>query len=361
VSRLDLPQLPGLLTAEDVLATAAYIASTQERSGAIPWFRGGHVDAWDHVECAMALSVAGRYDEAVAAYDYLRRTQRTDGSWPAKVIDGVVVEADAETNHCAYVAVGVWHHFVLTSDEAFARRMWPTVHAALEFVANQQTDRGEIRWSVREDGRAGDEALLTGSASTLQSLRCGLALAYCLGNAEPEWEFTAGSLLHVLRAHPEAFLDKSRYSMDWYYPILGGALRGREAHDRIDERWQEFVVPGLGARCVSDQPWVTGAETCELVLTLDTIGRRDEALTLLGDMQHLREPDGSYWTGYQFHERINWPDEHSTWTSAAVVLAVDALSATTPAHGIFRGETLPEVAELPVSACGCGSTVGASQ
>ena len=57
--------------------------------------------------------------------------------------------------------------------------------------------------------------------------------------------------------------------MDWYYPILGGALRGAQASARIAERWDEFVVDGLGIRCVDDRPWVTGAETCELVMALE--------------------------------------------------------------------------------------------
>ena len=65
--------------------------------------------------------------------------------------------------------------------------------------------------------------------------------------------------------------------MDWYYPILGGALRGRAADARIDERWGDFVVDGLGIRCVDDRPWVTGAETCELVLALDALGDRDRS------------------------------------------------------------------------------------
>ena len=34
--------------------------------------------------------------------------------------------------------------------------------------------------------------------------------------------------------------------MEWYYPVLGGALRGAAARARIDARWDEFVVPGLG-------------------------------------------------------------------------------------------------------------------
>ena len=42
-------------------------------------------------------------------------------------------------------------------------------------------------------------------------------------------------------------------------------------------------------------------------------------------MQHLRPEDGSYWTGYVFPENVNWPGEHTTYTAAAVILAVDAL------------------------------------
>jgi hypothetical protein len=78
-------------------------------------------------------------------------------------------------------------------------------------------------------------------------------------------------------------------------------------------------------------------------------------------VQHLREADGSYWTGYQFREGINWPDEHTTWTAAAVLLAVDALTDTSGGAGIFRGIALPPVSELPDSACGCESVVGATQ
>src|SRR3954453_22774664 len=130
----DLPARPGLLSAADIAATAGSIASAQERSGAIPWFPGGHVDPWDHVECAMALSATGFTDEARHAYDYLRRTQRAHGSWPAKVTAGVVVDDAAETNQCAYVAVGVWHHLLITGGDGFAWRICPTVRRAIDFA-----------------------------------------------------------------------------------------------------------------------------------------------------------------------------------------------------------------------------------
>ena len=117
--------------------------------------------------------------------------------------------------------------------------------------------------------------------------------------------------------------------MEWYYPILGGALRGPDAEARIDGRWGDFVVSGLGIRCVDDRPWVTGAETCELVLALDALGDRDRALEQFANMQHLRERDGSYWTGLVFADGKRWPVERTTWTGAAVVLAADALSGAT--------------------------------
>jgi len=359
VSRPEPPAVAGVLSVDDVLATASYIEATQEPSGAIPWFVGGHVDPWDHVECAMALSAAGHLEAARRAYDWLARTQRSDGSWPAKVVNGRVVDAAAETNQCAYVAVGVWHHLLVTGDDRFAWRMWPTVRAATEFVLSRQTPRGEIGWVVGAAGSGPTDALLTGSSSTYQALRCALALADWVGESQPDWELDAGRLAHVIAEHPEAFLDKSRYSMDWYYPVLGGAVRGDAARERIDAMWDDFVVEPLGARCVCDQPWVTGAETCELVLALDAIGRDDQASQLFVDIQHLREADGSYWTGWQFAEQINWPDEHSTWTSAAVILAADALSRTTPGSGIFRAATLPTGVDLiPDPECGCSSAVG---
>jgi hypothetical protein len=351
---------PEVLDVAQVLATAASIARVQEPSGAVPWFPGGHCDPWDHIECAMALTVAGLLDEARAGFEFLRRTQRPDGSWPAKVTAGVVEDASFETNQCAYIAVGVWHHLVVTGDVSFAAQMWPTVRDALDLVIGYATDRGEIAWSVGADGRPRQEALLTGSSSTYHALRCGLALADRLDAPQPEWEIATGRLGHVIVEHPEAFLDKARFSMDWYYPVLGGAVRGAAGREQLASRWDEFVVPALGIRCVDDEPWVTGAETAELVIALDAVGMTDEAAALFADMQHLRTPDGSYWTGWQFANNVNWPAEHSTWTAAAVILAADALSRTTAGNAVFTGEDLPVGLGLGEAACGCASTDAAA-
>lgn len=288
----------------------------------------------------MALTAAGLIKSARRAFDWCRYQQRADGTWPIQLRAGVIEDANSDSNFCAYIAVGVWHHVLITADRAFATAMWPTVSAAMDFVLDLQLEGGEICWARGPFGPVA-EALVTGSASVFHSIRCALALANYLGRPQPEWEVALGRLGHAITAHPWAFTEKPHHSMDWYYPILGGALRGPAAITRIAERWGDFVVDGLGVRCVDDRPWVTGAETCELVMTLDAVGGRRAALRQFAAMQHLREHDGSYWTGLVFSDGKRWPVERTTWTGAAVILAADALSSTTPGSGIFRGTDLP--------------------
>ncbi|MFG1754013.1 prenyltransferase [Streptosporangium sandarakinum] len=336
---------------EQVVQTARSIAALQEPDGGVPWPEG-HVDAWNHVECLMAMSVAGLTEPVRRGYDWLARTQRADGSWPMKLVGGRAAEHGGESNHAAYAAVGVWHELLVTGDEDFARGMWPVVRAALDFVVGLQTTRGEIVWERTASGEPAGYALLTGCASIHQGLRCGVLLGERLGDPQPDWELAADRLGHVLSAHPEAFADKSRFSMDWYYPILGGAVRDEAARARLAEEWDTFVEPGLGIRCVSDQPWVTGAESCELVLTLDAVGERERALRLFADMQHLRHEDGSYWTGWQFVNGRHFPHERSAYTAAAVVLAADALDGHTPAGGVFR-DAGGYATDRPTAGCGC--------
>ncbi|MBF4162135.1 prenyltransferase [Nocardioides acrostichi] len=362
-----LPYVDGLLSAQQVADTAAAIAAMQEPCGAVPWTTGEHVDIWNHVEAAMAMLVGGQVDAAERAYAWVPTMQRADGSWPMKIVDNAVDDARGETNMSAYFAVGLWHHWLVRSDLDFVRRYWPCVRAGLDFVCSLQTEWGGMHWTPVDDF-----CLLTGSSSIYHSLRAGVALAELLGEPQPEWELAGGRLGHAVRSHTDLFADKSTYSMDWYYPVLGGALRGAPAHDRIAGRWSDFVVPGLGIHCVDTNPWVTGAETCELAMALDAIGDQRRALELVRDMQILRERDGRYWTGWVYDtgrtdepSDVYWPYEQTTYTAAAVVLAVDALGEThggsTPGSGIMRGTSLagpfPEIA----LECGCPSPESADR
>ncbi|MFZ0044382.1 MAG: prenyltransferase [Streptosporangiaceae bacterium] len=356
----QVPEVPGILSAALVAQTGRAIAAGQQADGSIGW-PDGHVDAWNHIECAMALSVCGLREEARRAYAWLASAQQPDGSWPVQAAcGGVIEEWTTESNHAAYCAVGIWHELLVTGDEEFAAQMWPAVRAAVAFVTGLQTPRGEIIWRRHEDGTPDGYALLTGSSSMYQSLRCAIALAERMGEPQPDWELAAAQLGHVVACHPEAFADKSRFSMDWYYPVLGGAVRGAAAESMLKAGWDTFVVPGLGVRCVSDEPWVTAAETCELAIALEATGRRDQALELFEQIQFLRAGDGSYWTGWQFENGKHYPHEQSSYTAAAVVLAADVLAGgsgpaapCTGAAGIFRaGAACPAAGS---ASCGCAA------
>jgi hypothetical protein len=329
------PEVPGSLTAAQAVRTGRAIASVQLADGCIPWEDGRHADPWNHVEAAMALDVAGLHEAAERAYRWLASCQRADGSWAAGHRAGLD-EPFTDANFCAYAATGVWHHFLATGDAAFLREAWPVVEGAIECVLTLQQPGGEVWWARDEDGRAWPGALVSSCSSICKSLECAAAIATALGRSRRRWRAARRAVQAALLERPAAFEDKSRWAMDWYYPVLGGAFRGAAADARLAERWPGFVVEGLGVRCVADRPWVTVAESCELVLCLDAIGRRTEARRVFSWLAALRGPGGHYWTGVTFPEAELWPDERPTWTSASVLLAADALAGRSRTAGLFK-------------------------
>jgi hypothetical protein len=327
----------------DLRQTADFILRVQRPDGAIPWFEGGKLDPWDHTEAAMALSIAGEWQSARNAYHWLAQRQLADGSWYAhyffpnqeKSSEGSL----RETNFVAYVATGVWHHFLITRDRDFLQEMFPCVGNAMDFVLRYQSEHGEIAWAVDEQGVGQDDALVTACSSILRSLDCAVKIARALGNDAGGWPAAAFKLQQALLYKPQRFdrtwESKARFSMDWYYPILGGIYDHAAAQARLRQRWSEFVKPGLGCRCVSDEPWVTMAETCELTIALVASGQREAARSLFETLAQWRDTDGGYWTGYVFRDRVIWPAEKTTWTAGAVLLAADALMGLTAAQSIF--------------------------
>ena len=124
-------------------ATVDAIAEWQLPNGMIPWFPGGHADPWNHVEAAMALALGGRRAEAERAYDWLadaaaRPTARGTSTTSADSIEQDKLDA----NVIAYVATGVWHHWLLFGDRGFVEAMWPVVEPAIDFVLDLQTPAG---------------------------------------------------------------------------------------------------------------------------------------------------------------------------------------------------------------------------
>ncbi|SDJ53807.1 prenyltransferase/squalene oxidase repeat-containing protein [Microbulbifer yueqingensis] len=335
-----------LFPAGFVRDSADYILSQQLPDGSIPWFRGGYADPWDHVEAAMGLSIAGEYAAAEKAYAWLAGEQLADGSWWAAYKDGDVHDSDRrESNFVAYVATGVWHHFLITGNRLFLREQWPMVEKALGFVLRLQTSTGDIHWAVDADGSPREDALVTGCSSIYKSLECGIRAGHALGQVRTDWVAARNRLGEALRHRPERFdrtwESKARFSMDWFYPVLTGVFRGDAARARLRRKWNEFVVDGLGCRCVNDEPWVTVAESCELTMALVAAGERGRAAEIYRGLHRWQDDDGGYWTGYVYPDEAIWPEEKTTWTVGAMLLAADALAALTPASELFTSVSLP--------------------
>lgn len=327
------------LTALKLDITANYIKSLQLPSGAILWNRDDKLDPWDHVEAAMGLSVAGFYTQAEAAYQWLATEQLSDGSWHAAYFVPTPQSTVKETNFIAYVATGIWHHFLVTGKTAFLAQHFAMIERALNYVLQFQTPEGDISWAVKHNNQAEPDALLTACASIARSLECGIKAAQALGNKQPHWHLAWQKLAQAITHKPHRFdrtwESKARFAMDWYYPVLAGLYTQPQAQTRLSQRWGEFVEPTLGCRCVSDEPWVTMAETAELVMALVAAGENTKAQALFATLAQWQQADGGFVTGYVFRDNTIWPDDKTSWTAGAVLLAADALYQLTPAASLF--------------------------
>lgn len=294
----------------------------------------------------MGLTVAGFHEQAKRAYHWLAEQQNDDGSWYSEYgqrADSYHDLPDAElkqAHHGIYLATGLWHFYLATKDLSPGRQLWPCLERAAHFVLALQTEHGDILWGKDGNNQLLDDSLITACSAIYKSLGCALNLCDALRIRRPNWQCAYKKLGHALRQKPERFdrswASKQRYAMDWFYPYLSGVHAGSPGQQSLLQRWQEFVVPNLGCLCVNDHPWVTVAESAELCLALASVGMQDKATELLGQLlQYQDESDGGFWTGYVHSDEALWPEEKTTWTAAAVVLAADSLYRITPAADLF--------------------------
>jgi hypothetical protein len=159
-----------------------------------------------------------------------------------------------------------------------------------------------------------------------------------------DWHAALVRLRQCLIDKPHRFnTTKARFSMDWFYPILAGVLTGSAAQQRIDKYWKKFVVQDLGVRCVSDHPWVTVAESCELILALEAMGSHQQAGIVFRWICDHTFDDGTFWCGFTFPDMVVWPEEKVSWTNAVALMAADALYQLTPAASIFSHDRWREM------------------
>lgn len=321
-------------------SSVEYILKVQNEDGSIPWEENKKLDPWDHIEAAMGLSVAGKKEEAESAFLWLKENQLSDGSWYSEYLMSSPVTKRKETNFSAYIATGLWHYYLIFEDKNFLKFMLPTITKSVNFVTSMQTEQGDIYWASEEDKEILDDSLITGSSSIYKSLECASAIFNLLGESSLQADISKKNLKDSILNNPERYdrnwESKSRYSMDWYYPILCGIYDDKKSIKDIETKWSKFIVDDMGCKCVEEEPWVTVAESSELVVALVKIGLRKEALKIFNSLHQWRDTqDGLYWTGYVYKDKKFWPVEKPTWTAGAVLLAADALYEFTLGSELF--------------------------
>ena len=323
---------------EIYLNFAKYILSCQDSEGGIRWEPNSKLDPWDHIESAMGLDVLGFEAESKNAYNWLRAYQESDGSW-LSLFHSSEKNNLKETNFSSYIAVGMWHHFKNFKDRNFLDEYWPVLDAAIEFTLSAQSEHGDFFWA-KDNKNWLDDSLKTGCSSIYMSLICYKKIAKEINKRDKVSDTQINNLRDCLKNKPFRFdrnwESKERYSMDWYYPILSGAFSKSDSIELIRDKWNEFVVEGLGCKCVKEEPWVTAAESAELVLALTKIGLKNEAEKILQDTFNLIDDDGLLWTGYVFKDKKYWPIEKPSWTMGAAILAGNAINKFSPSSDFFE-------------------------
>ena len=319
-----------------------FILEVQSSDGSISWEKKEKLDPWDHIESAMGLIIGGKEVEARSAFIWLKENQEDDGSWFAEYRNGKPSSKRKESNFSAYIATGLWHNYLITKNKSLLEEMFSTLDLAMKFVISLQTSHGDIQWA-KENNEILDDALITGCSSIYKSLDCAISIYRILGHETKSLvkakELLKTCLLENMERFDRSWKSKKRYSMDWYYPVMCGVVKGTKAKEKIQSRWDEFIVNGMGCKCVEEEPWVTIAESSELVVALVVIGEIDKAKELFEWLHQWKDPkDNLYWTGYVYTDQKYWPVEKPTWTAAAVLLAADSLFGFTNGSKLFLND-----------------------
>ena len=298
-----------------------WIITNQKNDGAICWDEKGKFDAWDHSECLLALAIFEEWDHFDKGLEYVFNNINSEGLIISETIKDIVTKDYYEPHHAAYIFLPLVQKYMIDGDASYIQKYQKKLKLIFEGMMKFRDTDGLFFWALDTKGFA-DNSLITASCSLELSRR---AYSFLCKNVLQEEDQEDTNFFNLETFHSSRFnrdgIDRARFSMDSYYPYL------IDCGDvgNIDKLLKKFYVEGLGIKCVEEEPWVTIAESSECCIALHKAGKTIEAKKIFNDvMQHMNK-DGIFPTGYQYKLDINWPDEHSTWTNAAAIIAADCL------------------------------------
>jgi hypothetical protein len=291
-----------------------WIISNQSSSGAIFWDEKGKCDPWDHCECLIALAIYEEWEHFWRGVNWFFTNLNEDGLIYAEFQNEKPSKLHYESHHAPYIIMPLIQASLIDEEQDYNKILTNEQLLKLENIFEVLDDfkdeDGYFYWAKDSNGYS-DNSLITASMSIFLSLMA-------KDKSVPKFNIEMWQ-----KKFNRDGVDRSRFSMDFYYPFLAGIKNNKkEFLDLLDN----YYVKGLGVKCVAEEPWVTIAESSECVISALIHDNENIAKQIFNDIQQFQNKDGIFPTGYQYNMEIFWPEENSTWTNAAVIIAAHALS-----------------------------------
>ena len=291
-----------------------WIISNQSSSGAIFWDEKGKCDPWDHCECLIALAIYEEWEHFWRGVNWFITNLNEDGLIYAEFQNEKPSKLHYESHHAPYIIMPLIQASLIDQEQDYKKILTNEQLLKLENIFEALNDfkdeDGYFYWAKDSNGYS-DNSLITASMSIFLSM------------VAKDKSFPKFNIDMWQEKFNRDGVDRSRFSMDFYYPFLAGIKNNKkEFLDLLDN----YYVKGLGVKCVAEEPWVTVAESSECVISALIHDNENIAKQIFNDIQQFQNKDGIFPTGYQYKMEIFWPEEDSTWTNAAVIIAAHALS-----------------------------------
>ena len=242
--------------------------------------------------------------------DWFFNTLSQDGLIYPEFQNNKITHNHFESHHAPYIILPLMQAVLMGRGDLITSDIKSKIKIIFDQLDRFRDTDGYYNWARDKNGFC-DNSLITASMSIFLSLKA-------LNNSS---KIKFDQKLWSSKFNRDG-IDRSRFSMDFYYPYMCGVKNNKNVfHNSL----KDFYVEGLGVKCVKEEPWVTIAESCECIIALLVLGDIETAKKIFNNILQFKNDNGIFPTGYQYKMDIFWPEENSTWTNAAVIIAAHAL------------------------------------
>ena len=326
-----------------LLPAKNWIVQNQFLDGSIPWDEKGKCDAWDHSECLISLAIYKEWEAFDKGVDWFFSNLNSQGLIYSEFNNQQPTQLNYQSHHAPYIALPLLQRYLIDKNLDHLNKYLPQLTTIFSSLLDFMDADGMYYWSKDDDGYS-DNSLITASMSIAISVQAYTSIIEILDLANEKSDYDTDlkskSLKDLKTLLDKSFwsnseiqwnrfdrdgVDRSRFSMDFFYQSLA---RVNLDKDFFKSNLKNFYEQDLGIKCVAEEPWITIAETSECIIATYLNYDKSLAIKMFEDILKFQNPDGIFPTGYQYKLDILWPNEQSTWTNAALIIAANVIYGT---------------------------------